>query len=77
MDLKLLPFLGQVTANGPIDILLPETWTLAYEKENSAINLGASLLGKKLYQKYAHLLDWKDNLQLDTFALRMCKRRYY
>lgn len=71
--LKTAAFSWPVTANGPIDILLPETWTLAYEKENSAINLGASLLGEKLYQKYAHLLDWKDNLQLDTFALECAK----
>lgn len=57
-----------VTGNGPIDYLLPEIWNLEYDKENKAIYEHASKKGKQIYQRHKHLLDWKINEALDTFA---------
>lgn len=57
-----------VTGDGPIDYLLPEIWPLDYERSNSAILNAASLEGKKVYYRNKHLLNWKENLALDTFA---------
>lgn len=59
-----------VTAKAPIDYVLPEIWTLAYQKSNIEILNSASKKAVKYYEKNKHILDWKNNYQMDMFMQR-------
>lgn len=60
--------LWPVTANGPIDYLIPEIWAPEYDVANRAILETASALTEEIYYHHKHLLNWKKNPDFDSFG---------
>ena len=60
--------LWPVTAQAPIDYLIPEIWTPEYDKENKKIVETTSPIMKEIYEKHKALLNWKKNPNLDEFG---------
>lgn len=59
-----------VSANAPIDYLIPEIWSLQYQKDMSDILIdnGTESVAK-IIKKHSQILDWKDNPQFDDFSV--------
>lgn len=60
--------LWPVTADAPIDYLIPEIWATTYDRENKMIKETASQNMESVYYRHKHLLNWKINPSLDLFG---------
>lgn len=68
--LKVASVQWPVSANAPVDYLIPEIWPCKYQKDMSdyLIENGTDSV-KDIVKKHAHLLDWKENPNFDNFSV--------
>ena len=60
--------LWPVTADAPIDYLIPEIWAPEYDAANKRIVETTSSLMEEIYEHHKGLLNWKKNHHLDQFG---------
>lgn len=60
--------LWPVTADAPIDYLIPEIWAPEYDAANKRIVETTSSLMEEIYEHHKGLLNWKKNPHLDQFG---------